>query len=103
VLTVGEVSLNPQSRQVLVRGKTVELPHKEFELLRLLMVNANSILTTNYLLDAIWGEEFAGATQVLYVHIGWLRDKIEENPRHPRYIKTVRGAGYQFVTGEEGA
>lgn len=103
VLTVGEVSLNPQSRQVLVRGKTVELPHKEFELLRLLMANANSILTTNYLLDAIWGEEFAGATQVLYVHIGWLRDKIEENPRHPRYIKTVRGAGYQFVTGEEGA
>ncbi|MGE5265404.1 MAG: response regulator transcription factor [Acidobacteriota bacterium] len=101
VITVGEVALDPKSREVTVREAKVELPPKEFELLRLLMANAGNVLTTNYLLDAVWGEEFAGALQVLYVHIGWLRERIEPDPRHPRYIQTVRGAGYKFVRGEE--
>ena len=103
VLTVGDVSLNPKSHEVRVRGEIVELPPKEFELLRLLLANASNVLTTNYLLDAVWGEEFAGALQVLYVHIGWLREKIEPDPRRPRYIQTVRGAGYKFVKGGDGA
>ena len=83
-----------------MRGERVELPPKEFELLRLFMANEGTVLTTNYLLDAIWGEEFAGAVQVLYVHIGWLREWIEEDPRQPRYIQTVRGVGYKFVAQE---
>lgn len=99
VLTVGDVALDPKSREVRVRGKQVELPPKEFELLRLLMANAGTVLTTDYLLDAVWGEEFAGAVQVLYVHIGWLRERIEEDPRRPRYVQTVRGVGYKFVGG----
>ena len=64
------------------------------------MANAGTVLTSDYLLDAVWGEEFAGAVQVLYVHIGWLREKIEEDPRQPRYIQTVRGVGYKFAAGE---
>jgi DNA-binding response OmpR family regulator len=102
-LVVGDVLLDPKSHQIRVRGKEVELPPKEFELLRLLLANAGTVLSTNYLLDAVWGEEFAGAVQVLYVHIGWLRERIEVDARHPRYIQTVRGVGYKFVGGGEKA
>ncbi|MGB8643771.1 MAG: response regulator transcription factor [Anaerolineae bacterium] len=99
-LELGEIRLDPKGREVQVRGKRVELAPKEFELLRLLMANAGAVLASDYLLDAIWGEEFAGAMQVLYVHMGWLRDRVEEDPRHPRYIQTVRGVGYKFSLGE---
>jgi DNA-binding response OmpR family regulator len=99
-LTAGDVWLDPKRRAVRVSGKPVELPPKEFELLRLLLANAETVLPTDYLLDAVWGEEFDGAVQVLYVHIGWLREHIEVDPRHPRYIQTVRGVGYKFTVGE---
>jgi DNA-binding response OmpR family regulator len=98
-LIVGDITLDPLSHEVTVRGELVELPPKEFELLRLLMTNAGTVLSTNYLLDAVWGEEFAGAVQVLYVHMGWLRKQIEEDPRSPRHIQTVRGVGYKFISG----
>ncbi len=99
VLVVGDLSLDPKRREVIVRGKRIEMPPKEFELLRLMMANAGIVLPTDYLLDAVWGDEFAGALQVLYVHIGWLRERIEADPRHPRYIQTARGVGYKFVGG----
>jgi len=98
-LVVDDVSLDSKRRQVVVRGKRVDMPPKEFELLRLLMASAGTVLPTDYLLDAVWGDDFAGALQVLYVHIGWLREKIEVDPRRPRYIQTVRGIGYKFVGG----
>lgn len=101
VLQSGDIRLDPKSRVVHVRGERVDLPPKEFDLLRLLMANADAVLSTNYLLDAVWGEEFAGAVQVLYVHIGWLRERIERDPRHPRAIQTVRGVGYKFVGKED--
>lgn len=101
VLRVGDVRLDPKAHEVMVRDERVELPPKEFELLQLLMANAGTVLSTDYLLDEIWGEDFAGALQVLYVHIGWLREKIELDPRHPRYILTARGIGYKFVGGGE--
>jgi DNA-binding response OmpR family regulator len=98
---IGQVLLDVQSHQVHVQGKPIDLPPKEFELLRRLMANADTVLSANYLLDAIWGDEFTGAVQVLYVHIGWLRERIERDPRHPRYIHTIRGVGYKFVGQEE--
>lgn len=102
ISTAGDISLDPKAHVVRVRGKEVELPPKEFELLRLLMMNAGTVLSTDYLLNAIWGEEFAGAQQVLYVHMGWLRERIERDPHHPQHIQTVRGVGYKFVArGEE--
>jgi len=100
VLVAGDIILDPKRREVRVRRAPVELPPKEFELLRLLMANSNTVLTTDYLLNAVWGEDFAGASQVLYVHIGWLRERIEVDPRRPRYIQTVRGVGYKFVVEE---
>ncbi len=100
-LAVGQVMLDPRKHEVRVRGQPVELPPKEFELLRVLMMNAGAVLTVDYLLDTVWGPEFAGALQVLYVRIGWLRERLEEDPRHPRYILTVRGVGYKFAAPEE--
>ncbi|MGE5141273.1 MAG: response regulator transcription factor [Rudaea sp.] len=102
-LQIGQVRIDPKGREVYVRGKRVELPPKEFELLRLLMANGGSVLSSDYLLNAVWGEEFATSTQVLYVHIGWLRERIEDNPRRPSYIQTVRGAGYKFAVEESSA
>jgi DNA-binding response OmpR family regulator len=99
-LVLSDISLDINAHEVHVRGHKVDLAPKEFELLRLLMSNAGSVLTTEYLLDAVWGEEFAGASQVLYVHIGWLREAIEQDPRHPCRIVTVRGIGYKLVAGE---
>jgi len=98
-LVADDIVLDPRQHEVRVRGAPIELPPKEFELLRLLMANAGAVLTSDYLLNAAWGEEFAGAVQVLYVHIGWLRERIEPDPRHPVYIQTVRGIGYKFSTG----
>jgi two-component system response regulator RegX3 len=97
VLTVNDIVLEPHRHQVRVRGSPVDLPPKEFELLRLLMANAGTVLTSGYLLDAVWGPEFAGALQALYVHIGWLRERIELDPRRPQIIQTVRGVGYKFA------
>lgn len=97
VTSIGDIVLDAKGRTVHVRGKPVNLPPKEFELLRLLMANAGTVLTTQYLLDAVWGEDFT--LQVLYVRIGWLRELIEVDPRHPRHIQTVRGIGYKFVAG----
>jgi len=99
-LAVGDIWLDPKAHEVRVRGKPIDLPPKEFELLRLLIANAGTVLPTNYLLDAVWGDDFGGAVQVLYVHIGWLRERIEQDPRRPRYIQTVRGVGYKFSMGE---
>jgi two-component system response regulator RegX3 len=102
-LAVGDIWLDPKAHEVRVRSKPIDLPPKEFELLRLLIANAGTVLPTNYLLDAVWGDDFGGAVQVLYVHIGWLREHIEQDPRRPRYIQTVRGVGYKFSTGESDA
>lgn len=99
-IVLSDISLDIKAHEVHVRGQKVDLPPKEFELLRLLMANAGSVLTTEYLLDAVWGEEFAGASQVLYVHIGWLREAIEQDPRRPCRIVTVRGIGYKLVAAE---
>jgi DNA-binding response OmpR family regulator len=99
VLASGDIMLDPKGRTVRVRGKRVELPPKEFELLRLLMANAGTVLTSEYLLDAVWGEDFS--LQVLYVRVGWLRELIEQDPHHPRLIQTVRGMGYKFVAGDD--
>jgi two-component system response regulator RegX3 len=97
LLRAADVTLDARQHKVWVRGGEIDLPPKEFELLRLLMANAGTVLTSDYLLDAVWGEEFAGTLQVLYVHIGWLREQIEVDARQPRLIQTVRGVGYRFA------
>ena len=96
VLDVGDVRLDAARHEVFVRGDSVALPLKEFELLELLMANAGRVLTRDVLIDRIWGPNYFGDTKTLDVHIKRLRSKIEPDPARPTRIVTVRGVGYRY-------
>ncbi len=95
-ITLGEVVLDPSRQQLTVRGKEVQLAPKEFALLRVLMENHGRIVTRQTLLDKVWGYDFEGEQQTVSVHVRWLREKIEVDPRTPHHIQTVRSRGYLF-------
>jgi DNA-binding response OmpR family regulator len=97
VLTAGELQLDAGKRQVTRSGTTVELRPKEFDLLHVLMRNRGRVLSRNQLLEAVWGYAAYGQTRTVDVHVGRVREHIEENPAHPTHIVTVRGVGYRFV------
>ena len=96
VLEVGDVRLDPERHEVLVRSEPVSLPLKEFELLELLLANAGRVLTRETLIDRVWGPHYVGDTKTLDVHVKRLRAKIEETPSAPRRIVTIRGLGYKY-------
>jgi two-component system response regulator RegX3 len=98
VLEVGDVRLDPERHEVRVRGATVALPLKEFELLEFLLANAGRVVTRDTLIDRIWGPHYVGDTKTLDVHVKRLRSKIEDDPSSPRRITTIRGLGYKFET-----
>ncbi|PWI57287.1 response regulator transcription factor [Sulfoacidibacillus thermotolerans] len=98
--TIGDVHLDASRYEVTVRGELIELTPREFELLHYLLKNLDRVVSRDQLLDGVWGYEYAGDTRLVDVHISHLRDKIEDDPKNPRYIKTVRGVGYKFVRGE---
>ncbi|WP_324669775.1 response regulator transcription factor [Geochorda subterranea] len=95
-LRVGEVIMDVARHQVWVKGRPVELTPKEYDLLRMLMSNKGIVLTRELLLDKVWGYDFAGDTRTVDVHVVRLRQKLEDDPAHPRYIETVRGVGYRM-------
>jgi DNA-binding response OmpR family regulator len=99
-LIVGDLSLDPQAHLVRLRGRTIEMARREFDLLHAFMLQPNTVLSVDELLGQVWGAEFVGQPQVVYVHIRWLREKIEEEPDRPRRILTVRGVGYKLVAQE---
>jgi len=99
VLEVGDVRLDAERHEVMVRGEPVVLPLKEFELLELLLANAGRVLTRDTLIDRIWGPHYVGDTKTLDVHVKRLRSKIEDDPSLPRRITTIRGLGYKFAAG----
>ena len=96
VLDVGDVRLDAARHEVFVRGASVALPLKEFELLELLMANAGRVLTRDVLIDRIWGPNYFGDTKTLDVHIKRLRSKLEPDSARPTRIVTVRGVGYRY-------
>lgn len=98
-ITVGSFLLKPDSYQIYHRGKLLDLTLKEYELLSILLRNKGRVLKRDYLLDVIWDFSDSANTRVLDVHISKIRDKIEEDSKNPRYIKTVRGLGYKFEEG----
>jgi len=99
-LVVGDVSLDHQRHEVFVRGDEVQLPLKEFDLLRYLMANAGRVLTRDSLIDRVWGEDYVGDTKTLDVHIKRLRNKVEPDPSNPTRIVTIRGLGYKYEVPE---
>lgn len=82
--------------RVVAGGREISLQTREFELLRFMALNKRQVLSKELLFEKVWGEEYLGDPNTLSVHIRRLREKIEEDPGRPRYIKTVWGAGYKF-------
>lgn len=92
----GNLTLNTVKQTLLVGKKEYELTQKECELLKILIENKNTTLKKEYLFNTIWGSDSETEFQSLTVHIKWLREKIEENPKEPKHILTVWGVGYRF-------
>lgn len=96
LLTIGPISLNLDGRTAIVSGKTVDLTAKEFDVVELLMRNANRVYSREALLDTIWAYEYRSDIRTVDVHIRRLREKLEENPAEPKYLMTKWGVGYYF-------
>lgn len=97
VLHTGTVELDPDAHEVRVNGEPVAMPLREFELLKLLMENANRVLTRTQIFDALWGVDYIGDPKTLDVHVKRIRAKIEADPANPRQLVTVRGLGYKLL------
>lgn len=97
VVTVGDLRIDPAAHTVHLGERLVELTLKEYELLLALAENQGRVLSADELLNRVWGAEWMGESQTIYVHIHWLREKLEEDPAHPRRLLTVRGVGYKLV------
>jgi two-component system response regulator RegX3 len=95
-LEAGPVRIDVDRHVVAVRGQTIAMPLKEFDLLELLVRNAGRVLTRGQIIDRVWGSDYVGDTKTLDVHVKRLRAKIEVDPRNPTLILTVRGLGYKF-------
>ncbi len=96
-LRIGELEMDFIRHQVTIRGHSIHLRLKEFELLSLLMTNHGKVLSREQILEAIWGDDFEGDSHTVDVHIRSLRKKIEANPSQPDYIITVWGVGYKLT------
>ena len=95
-LTDGNIRINKISRTVYKNGTLVEMTSKEFNLLVLLMENKGKALSKEYIFNQIWGSDSFSEQQTLTVHIKWLRQKIEDDPKNPKKILTVWGVGYKY-------
>ena len=96
VLVFGDLTVDFEKREVLIKNNKLELTLKEFELLEILIRNKGKILTRDTLLDKIWGYEYIVETRTVDVHIRYLRKKIESDDKNPKFIETIRGVGYRF-------
>ena len=96
-LVVGDMEINPAAHTVTLCGEHVELTAREFALLHTLALEAGNVVSVDDIITRAWGAEFLGEPQVVYVHIRWLREKIEEDPNHPQRLVNVRGVGYKLV------
>jgi two-component system OmpR family response regulator len=96
VLTVGRLQIDSDRHSVFKDEVQIELAPKEFDLLAYLMTNRGRVFSRDHLLERVWGYDFAGGTRTVDVHVRWLRQKLEDDSSHPKYIVTVRGVGYKF-------
>jgi DNA-binding response OmpR family regulator len=96
-ISAGPFKLNPVAHTAQKNNQTLELAPREFDLLQAFMSYPERAFSSEELVESIWGVEFLGEPQVLYVQVRSLRMKIEEDPSHPRHILTLRGVGYKFA------
>jgi DNA-binding response OmpR family regulator len=96
-IRLGNLSIDMDSRTVLVGNQQIDLTFKEFELLAAMAKHPNRVFTRDQLFAQVWGSDFLGESRTVDVHIRYLREKLEENPSQPKHILTVRGVGYRLV------
>lgn len=100
-ITVGALIIQPEAYLVLKRGESIELTHREFELLHYLAKHIGQVMTREHLLQTVWGYDYFGDVRTVDVTIRRLREKIEDNPSHPNWIVTRRGVGYYLRNPEQ--
>ena len=93
----GDVRVDFRKAEATKDGAVLELSAREFQLLRYFIEHRGATLTRDELLNEVWGYNFMPSTRTVDVHVAWLRQKIEPNPRHPQFILTVHGMGYKFA------
>lgn len=95
-VVIGSIKIRPEYFEVYKNNELLELTPKEFELLLYLIERQGRVITREHMLNSVWNYEFTGDSRIVDVHISHLRDKLEENPKQPKLIKTVRGLGYKL-------
>ena len=100
-ITIGTLIIHPDAYIVSKRGETIELTHREFELLHYLAKHIGQVMTREHLLQTVWGYDYFGDVRTVDVTVRRLREKIEDNPSHPGWIVTRRGVGYYLRNPEQ--
>jgi two-component system alkaline phosphatase synthesis response regulator PhoP len=93
----GDIAIDFRRAEVTKGGVMLDLSAREFKLLRYFVEHRGAALTRDELLNEVWGYNAMPSTRTVDVHVAWLRQKLEDNPRHPQYIVTVHGLGYKFI------
>lgn len=101
IIQAGGLTLSLGKRCVIRGNRELKLNPKEFELLKVFMRSPGRVLSRKFLMKKVWKTDYMGDTRTLDVHIRWMREKIEEDPSSPLYLRTVRGVGYRFDIPEE--
>jgi DNA-binding response OmpR family regulator len=96
-LKVGELEIDPASREAVLEGRILELSPKEFDLLRVLAENSGQVVSKRELMAEVWREPYGGSDRTIDVHLSWLRNKLGETAQQPRYLHTVHGVGVKLI------
>lgn len=100
-IEIGSLVIHPDAYVISKRGETIELTHREFELLHYLAKHIGQVMTREHLLQTVWGYDYYGDVRTVDVTVRRLREKIEDNPSHPTWIVTRRGVGYYLRNPEQ--
>lgn len=96
ILHIGQIRLNLALKKVRCQGREARLTPRQAQLLQILMQHPGEVVGRDQLFREVWNTAYTGDTRTLDVHISWLREAIEEDPRNPKFIKTIRGVGYRL-------
>jgi DNA-binding response OmpR family regulator len=100
LIRLGDLEIDPAARTAMLSGQPLDLTRREFDLLHLLASHPNQVVTFDQILSQVWGAEYVGQPQVVYVNIRWLRQKVEDDPSHPQRILLLHGVGYRLQVQE---
>jgi|ERR1700733_3679283 two-component system, OmpR family, alkaline phosphatase synthesis response regulator PhoP len=95
-IEIGDIVLDDDAKRLTKSGQEIDLSPKEFSMLKVLMHNAGKTLSTEALLNQVWGRDFQGDVKTVAVHMRWLRQKLEADPKNPQFLETVHRSGYRF-------